>query len=98
MRFADLKLREEEARGAKYLESSANSLVLLKECLVEHLVEHYMDQMLAECSSEYLAIRRDDHRGGLEMYDFFRSRSTETHDVNVSYFLQLSSKVTTLRN
>lgn len=35
MEYADAKLREEEARGARYLESSADSLEKVKNCQIQ---------------------------------------------------------------
>lgn len=47
MTWADTKLREEEHRGAKYLESS--SLPALNETCVRVLVTNHKDIILAEC-------------------------------------------------
>lgn len=47
MIWADLKLKEEEHRGAKYLEPS--SFPALMECCVKVLVTTFKDIILAEC-------------------------------------------------
>ncbi|XP_037804406.1 cullin-5-like isoform X1 [Penaeus monodon] len=49
MKYAELKLREEEQRGEKYLESFSGSLQNLNECCVEVLVTIFRDTILAEC-------------------------------------------------
>ncbi|XP_050706586.1 cullin-5-like isoform X2 [Eriocheir sinensis] len=49
MKYAELKLREEEQRGEKYLESFSGSLQNLNECCVEVLVTTFRDTILAEC-------------------------------------------------
>ncbi|XP_022652014.1 cullin-5-like isoform X2 [Varroa jacobsoni] len=49
MRYAEQKLKEEEARGARYLETSADSAYKLRKCLVDELIIKYMDVILAEC-------------------------------------------------
>lgn len=49
MIWADQKLREEENRGAKYLESYSGSLQKLSDCCVECLVTTFQKDLLAEC-------------------------------------------------
>ncbi|KAK8389901.1 hypothetical protein O3P69_012829 [Scylla paramamosain] len=49
MKYAEMKLREEEQRGEKYLESFSGSLQNLNECCVEVLVTTFRDTILAEC-------------------------------------------------
>ncbi|MCL4124963.1 UNVERIFIED_CONTAM: hypothetical protein GTU68_018983 [Idotea baltica] len=49
MKFADQKLREEEQRGEKYLESFSGSIKNLNDCCVEVLVTNFKDTILAEC-------------------------------------------------
>ena len=49
MIWADMKLREEEVRGAKYLESYSGSLQALSDCCVSVLVTRFKDVILAEC-------------------------------------------------
>lgn len=51
MTYADAKLSEEEARGTRYLDSSADSLNRLLERCVDVLVVQFQDQLLAECPS-----------------------------------------------
>ena len=48
MIWADAKLREEEVRGSKYLESYAGSLQALSDCCVSVLVTRFKDILLAE--------------------------------------------------
>lgn len=54
MRYAEQKLKEEEARGARYLETSADSAYKLRKCLVDELIIKYMDVILAECPGKQL--------------------------------------------
>lgn len=49
MIYADQKLREEENRAAKYLESYSGSLQKLSDCCVECLVTTFQKELLAEC-------------------------------------------------
>lgn len=49
MRYADQKLKEEEQRAAKYLESYSGSIQALTECCVSVLVTTFKDVILAEC-------------------------------------------------
>ncbi|XP_064473618.1 cullin-5-like isoform X2 [Ornithodoros turicata] len=49
MRYADQKLKEEEQRAAKYLESYSDSVKALTECCVSVLVTAFKDVILAEC-------------------------------------------------
>ncbi|GFQ74146.1 cullin-5 [Trichonephila clavata] len=49
MRYADQKLKEEEQRGLKYLESYFGSIQALNECCVEYLVTVFKEVILAEC-------------------------------------------------
>lgn len=53
MSYAEQKLKEEEARGARYLEASANSAAKLRKCLVDELIIKYVDVILAECPGEW---------------------------------------------
>lgn len=52
MRYAETKLAEEEARGVKYFEKTANSSELLKAVLIQNLIEPFMEHMLPECTRE----------------------------------------------
>ena len=49
MIWADLKLKEEEQRASKYLESYSGSLQVLTACCVDVLVKNFRDVILAEC-------------------------------------------------
>uniref|UniRef100_A0A915PYA2 Cullin-5 n=1 Tax=Setaria digitata TaxID=48799 RepID=A0A915PYA2_9BILA len=49
MVYADTKLGEEEARGRRYLESTADSVEKLVERCVKVLVVQFQEQILAEC-------------------------------------------------
>ncbi|GIY13454.1 hypothetical protein CDAR_14722 [Caerostris darwini] len=49
MRYADQKLKEEEQRGLKYLESYSGSIQALNECCVQYLVTVFKEAILAEC-------------------------------------------------
>ncbi|KAI1294911.1 Cullin-5 [Halotydeus destructor] len=49
MVWADIKLKEEEQRGAKYLEAYSGSVQALSECCVGVLVTCFKDAILAEC-------------------------------------------------
>ncbi|XP_043240835.1 cullin-5-like [Amphibalanus amphitrite] len=49
MRYADSKLKEEEERGLKYLETSGDSLKKIRDQCVQLLVTRYRDSILAEC-------------------------------------------------
>ncbi|XP_037094128.1 cullin-5-like [Pollicipes pollicipes] len=49
MRYADSKLKEEEERGLKYLETSGDSLKKIHDKCVHLLVSRYRDSILAEC-------------------------------------------------
>ena len=49
MRYAETKLREEETRGQKYLETSSGSSKNLNDCCVEVLVTAFKDTIIAEC-------------------------------------------------
>ena len=49
MIWADQKLREEENRGAKYLEAYSGSLQALTDCCVNCLVTCFKDVLLVEC-------------------------------------------------
>lgn len=50
MRYADQKLREEEQRAQKYLESFSGSVQALTECCVNVLVTAFKETILAECA------------------------------------------------
>ncbi|XP_069695075.1 cullin-5 isoform X2 [Periplaneta americana] len=50
MRYADAKLREEEQRAQKYLESCSGSVQVLTECCVNVLVSTFKSTILAECA------------------------------------------------
>lgn len=52
MQYAEQKLKEEEVRGARYLETSADSAYKLRKCLVDELIIKYIDVILAECSGK----------------------------------------------
>lgn len=49
MRYADLKLREEELRAQKYLEPNTASMQRLTDCCVKVLVATFKPAILAEC-------------------------------------------------
>lgn len=49
MRYADVKLREEEARAKRYLETS--SFNALAKCCVSVLIEDHLSTLLSECPS-----------------------------------------------
>lgn len=49
MRYADLKLREEELRAQKYLEPNSASIQRLTDCCVKVLVATFKPAILAEC-------------------------------------------------
>lgn len=51
MRYADQKLKEEEQRASKYLESYSGSVQSLTECCVRVLVTAFKEIILAECPS-----------------------------------------------
>ena len=53
MQYADMNMERELARGAKYFEKTAKSLDLLRAGLIRHLIERFMDQMVAECTREF---------------------------------------------
>ncbi|XP_030851113.1 cullin-5 [Strongylocentrotus purpuratus] len=52
MRYADSKLKEEEMRASRYLDTSkgSNSMSLLTECCVECLVSVFKEEILRECA------------------------------------------------
>nr|CAD7405299.1 unnamed protein product [Timema poppensis] len=50
MRYADSKLREEEQRAQKYLESCSGSVQVLTDCCVNVLVTNFKSTILAECA------------------------------------------------
>lgn len=50
MRYADLKLREEEIRAQKYLETNSDSVQLLTDRCVVVLVSNFRHTILAECT------------------------------------------------
>ncbi|PNF13705.1 Cullin-5 [Cryptotermes secundus] len=50
MKYADAKLREEEQRAQKYLESCSGSVQILTECCVNALVTTFKSTILAECA------------------------------------------------
>ncbi|XP_041463342.1 cullin-5-like isoform X2 [Lytechinus variegatus] len=52
MRYADSKLKEEESRAGRYLDTSkgSNSMSLLTECCVECLVSVFKEEILRECA------------------------------------------------
>ncbi|KAL5010455.1 hypothetical protein ScPMuIL_012760 [Solemya velum] len=52
MKYADCKLKEEESRGRRYLETAwgCNSLVVLTDCCVKVLVTDYKETILQECA------------------------------------------------
>ncbi|XP_021942735.1 cullin-5 isoform X2 [Zootermopsis nevadensis] len=50
MKYADAKLREEEQRAQKYLESCSGSVQVLTECCVNVLVSTFKSTILAECA------------------------------------------------
>lgn len=49
MKYADQKLKEEEQRATKYLESYSGSIQSLTECCVRVLVTTFKEAILAEC-------------------------------------------------
>ncbi|CAH1799922.1 unnamed protein product, partial [Owenia fusiformis] len=51
MKYADQKLKEEEQRATRYLETrkGCNSVIALTECCVQSLVTSYKDTILADC-------------------------------------------------
>lgn len=49
MRYADSKLREEEARAQKYLEPNTASMQRLTDCCVKVLVAAFKPAILVEC-------------------------------------------------
>ncbi|XP_046751919.1 cullin-5 isoform X2 [Diprion similis] len=49
MRYAEVKLREEELRAQKYLEPNSASVQLLTDCCVSVLVATFKSAILAEC-------------------------------------------------
>ncbi|CAG0916597.1 unnamed protein product [Notodromas monacha] len=49
MKYAEQKLREEEARGRKYLQDNQQSMESLMKCCVDVLVTAFRDVILAEC-------------------------------------------------
>lgn len=59
MRYADAKLREEELRAHKYLESCSGSVQLLTECCVNVLVTAFKNTILAECAGMIKANETD---------------------------------------
>jgi len=50
MKYADAKLREEEQRAQKYLESCSGSVQVLTDCCVNVLVSTFKSTVLAECA------------------------------------------------
>ncbi|XP_050531623.1 cullin-5 [Daktulosphaira vitifoliae] len=50
MKYADIKLREEELRAQKYLEPSSGSVQMLTDCCVVVLVSNFRHTILAECT------------------------------------------------
>lgn len=50
MRYADMKLREEEVRAQKYLETNSGSVQMLTDCCVVVLVSNFRHTILAECT------------------------------------------------
>ncbi|GLG95736.1 Cullin homolog 1 [Gryllus bimaculatus] len=50
MKYADSKLREEEQRAHKYLESCSGSVQVLTDCCVNVLVSTFKSTILAECA------------------------------------------------
>ncbi|GFG33135.1 hypothetical protein Cfor_12315 [Coptotermes formosanus] len=50
MKYADAKLREEEQRAQKYLESCSGSVQVLTDCCVNVLVSAFKSTVLAECA------------------------------------------------
>ncbi|XP_050435823.1 cullin-5 [Adelges cooleyi] len=50
MKYADIKLREEEVRAQKYLEPSSGSVQMLTDCCVSVLVSNFRHTILAECT------------------------------------------------
>ncbi|XP_055923127.1 cullin-5 [Eupeodes corollae] len=49
MKYADAKIREEEIRAKRYLESS--SFHALSQCCIKVLIENHLNTILAECST-----------------------------------------------
>jgi len=65
MKYADTKLREEELRAQKYLESCAGSVQNLVDSCVSVLVTAFKDTILAECAA---MIRSNETAKLLQMY------------------------------
>lgn len=84
MRYADTKLREEEARAKRYLESS--SFTALAKCCVSVLIEDHLATLLSECPA--LINAGETERLHLMFRLLDRVPVTETVDVGIGPLLK----------